>query len=355
MRSSLPRPGGGIGRHAGFRIQWPRGRAGSSPAPGTINGKAFAVEPLICWHKVEAMKKLNYLRLSFLAAFCLYLFTGCPGKKKDPEAPQEPDEPSVEKTQDILPEGEPYTVPELGMQMTWIPAGNFLMGSPPSEPGHRLEEEDLHNVVISRGFWIGTYEVTQKEFTSILDGENPSTFKGPQLPVHKVSWQTAMEFCKALTEREKFAGRMPEHWHFILPTEAQWEYACRAGTTNVFHFGNDEEALEDYAWFSANSKTGEAGTSRPRNVGEKKPNQWGIHDMHGNMGEWCYDWYGKVYSPDGSVDPITEKASDFKVFRGGTYTDISERCRAAHRNRVSPDTENPWIGFRLALMRKYFE
>ena len=128
-----------------------------------------------------------------------------PGKKKDPEAPQEPDEPSVEKTQDILPEGEPYTVPELGMQMTWIPAGNFLMGSPPSEPGHRLEEEDLHNVVISRGFWIGTYEVTQKEFTSILDGENPSTFKGPQLPVHKVSWQTAMEFCKALTEREKFA------------------------------------------------------------------------------------------------------------------------------------------------------
>ena len=184
MRSSLPRPGGGIGRHAGFRIQWPRGRAGSSPAPGTINSIAFAVEPLICWHKVEAMKKLNYLRLSFLAAFCLYLFTGCPGKKKDPEAPQEPDEPSVEKTQDILPEGEPYIVPELGLQMTWIPAGNFLMGSPPSEPGHRLEEEDLHNVVISRGFWIGTYEVTQKEFTLMLDGENPSFFKGPQLPVH---------------------------------------------------------------------------------------------------------------------------------------------------------------------------
>ena len=180
----LYRPGGGIGRHAGFRISGREAVRVQVP-PRAPCWQPFAVEPLICWHKVEAMKKLNYLRLSFLAAFCLYLFTGCPGKKKAPEAPQEPDEPSVEKTQDILPEGEPYTVPELGMQMTWIPAGNFLMGSPPSEPGHRLEEEDLHNVVISRGFWIGTYEVTQKEFTSILDGENPSTFKGPQLPVHK--------------------------------------------------------------------------------------------------------------------------------------------------------------------------
>jgi len=302
------------------------------------------------------MKLFKSLGFRFLALACLSFFTGCPGKKEDPGKTVSPDQPSGEEKQDILPEGEPYTVPELGLKMTWLPAGNFLMGSPPSEPGHRLEEEDLHNVVISRGFWIGTYEVTQEEFDAILGSNaNGSTFKGPNMPVQKVSWETAMEFCRALTEREKFAGRMPEHWHFVLPTEAQWEYACRAGTTHIYHFGNDEEALPQFAWFSENSKEGDAGSSRPKSVGMKKPNEWGIHDMHGNVGEWCYDWYGKVYPPDGSVDPITEKASAFKVFRGGTYTDMAERCRAAHRNRVTPDTENPWVGFRVALMRGYFK
>ena len=157
-----------------------------------------------------------------------------------------------------------------------------------------------------------------------------------------------MEFCEALTEREEFAKRMPPKWHFSLPTEAQWEYACRADTTTVFHFGNDSEALPQYGWFANNSD------GSPKPVGTKKANTWGIKDLHGNVGEWCFDWYGKKYPPSGSVDPITQKASNFKVFRGGTYTDTVERCRAARRNRVTPDTENPWIGFRVVLMRRYF-
>ena len=274
-------------------------------------------------------------------------FGGCPGKKK-PKAPDTPNDPQKEETQGILPEGKHYTVPDLDLKMIWIPSGKFVMGSPKSEPGHRYEEEDLHQVIISRGFWIGQFEVTQTQFETITGG-NPSTFKDPQMPVHKVNWEDAMEFCETLTDRENSMNRMPDKWGFNLPTEAQWEYACRADTTTVFNFGNGAEELPQYGWFSDNSD------GSPKTIGTKKPNPWGIHDLQGNVGEWCFDWYGKAYPDDGSVDPITKKGSAFKIFRGGTYTDISDRCRAAYRNRATPDTSNSWIGFRVVLMRKYFD
>ena len=293
------------------------------------------------------MMKFERIYSQFILVLALALFVGCPGKKK-PIDPDGLDEPQQEETPDLLPEGKLYTVPDLDLKMIWIPSGKFVMGSPKSEPGHRQEEEELHQVTISRGFWIGQFEVTQAQFETIL-GENPSTFKDPQMPVHKVNWEDAMEFCKALTDREKSVNRMPDKWGFNLPTEAQWEYACRADTTTVFNFGNEAEELPQYGWFVDNSD------GRPKTIGTKKPNAWGIHDLHGNMGEWCFDWYGKAYPVDGSIDPITKKASAFKVFRGGTYTDIAERCRAAYRNRITPDTRNPWIGFRVVLMRKYFE
>jgi formylglycine-generating enzyme required for sulfatase activity len=296
---------------------------------------------------LDTMMKFERIYYPLIFVLVLALFVGCPGKKK-PIDPDGPDETQKVEIQDILPEGKPYTVPDLDMQMIWVPPGKFVMGSPKSEPGHRLDEEELHQVIISRGFWIGQFEVSQAQFETIL-GENPSTFKDPLMPVHKVNWEEAMEFCEALTDREKSVNRMPDKWGFNLPTEAQWEYACRADTTTVFHFGNEAEELSQYGWFVDNSD------GSPKTIGTKKPNAWGIHDLHGNMGEWCFDWYGKAYPVDGSVDPITKKASAFKVFRGGTYTDISDRCRAAYRNRITPDTRNPWIGFRVVLMRKYFE
>jgi formylglycine-generating enzyme required for sulfatase activity len=296
---------------------------------------------------LDIMKKLKHIYFALLSVLILALFSGCPGKKKAVD-PDRPDKSPKQEAQDILPEGKPYNVPDLDMKMIWVPPGKFVMGSPKSEPGHRQEEEELHQVTISRGFWVGQFEVTQAQFETIL-GDNPSAFKDPQMPVHKVNWHEAMEFCEVLTEREKSVNRMPNKWSFNLPSEAQWEYACRADTTTVFHFGNEAEELPPYGWFADNSDGG------PKTIGTKKPNAWGIHDLHGNMGEWCFDWYGKAYPVDGSVDPITEKASAFKVFRGGTYTDIPERCRAAHRHRITPETRNPWIGFRVVLMRKYFE
>jgi formylglycine-generating enzyme required for sulfatase activity len=242
-----------------------------------------------------------------------------------------------------LPEGQPHIVSDINMKMVWISPGKFIMGSPTSEPGHQPHEEDLHEVVISKGYWIGQFEVTQAQFEHVLD-TNPSKFKDPNIPVHKVNWHEAMYFCETLTEHERFINRLPDTWKFTLPTESQWEYACRADTKTIFHFGNESHRLEQYGWFASNSADG------PKPVGMKKPNNWGIYDLHGNMGEWCFDWYGKTYPPHGSVDPITEKGSSFKVFRGGTYTDIPNRSRSAYRNRITPDTRNPWIGFRVVLV-----
>ena len=292
--------------------------------------------------------KLNRYLASLYWVACILLFGGC--WNKEPKEPgKDPDQKNPQKVeQDILPEGKPYTVPELNLKMIWVPAGKFMMGSPKSEPGHQTEEENLHQVIISRGFWVGQFEITQSQYEMMM-GENPSIIVDPRMPVQKVSWENAMEFCKELTSREMQEDRLPEHWIFNLPTEAQWEYACRADISGPFHFGYETDELADYAWFHENS------SGSPKPGGLKKPNSWGIHDMHGNLGEWCFDWYGKVYPPDGSVDPITEKASRFKVFRGGTYTDLAERCRAAYRNRIEPSVSNPWIGFRVVLMRSYFE
>ena len=289
-----------------------------------------------------------------LAALSLYLvFTGCkpPPEPTDPGTDPGGKTPGVHTTQpepedkSLLPEGQPLTIESIGMDMAWIPAGKFIMGSPRSENGHQLGEETMHQVIISRGFWMGTLEVTQEQYQKLM-GENPSFWNSdPKMAVNKVDWHQAMEFCEILTDQEQNYGKIPKSWKFILPTESQWEYACRAGSTTVFHYGNERETLSQYAWFSENSQ------QRVKPVGLKKPNKWGLYDIHGNVGEWCFDWYGKKYPPDGSVDPITQKASDFKVFRGGTYADPADRCRAAYRNRNTPETQNPWIGFRVILSR----
>jgi formylglycine-generating enzyme required for sulfatase activity len=180
-------------------------------------------------------------------------------------------------------------------QMVWLESGEFVMGSPPDEVGRFLDKEGPQTrVTLTRGFWMSRFEVTQQEFETLM-AFNPSLFKGdPQRPVEDVTWVQAVNYCAALTDRERQAGHVPEGFAYRLPTEAEWEYAARAGTTTRFSYGDDPgyEHLRDYAWYGGNSGL------RPHPVGQKLPNSWGLYDVHGNVFEWCSDWFGQL--PGGS-------------------------------------------------------
>ena len=175
----------------------------------------------------------------------------------------------------------------VSMKLVLIPSGKFMMGSPDSEETRKTNETPRHEVTISKPFYFGVYTVTQEQYEQIM-GKNPSTCTGAHKPVDTVSWSDAMEFCKKLSVK---TGKTA-----TLPTEAQWEYACRAGSETRFGFGDDEADLGDYAWYDKNSDL----TTHP--VGQKKPNEWGLYDMHGNVWQWCQDWYGD-YSAASKTDP----------------------------------------------------
>jgi formylglycine-generating enzyme required for sulfatase activity len=235
------------------------------------------------------------------------------------------------------------------LEMKWVAPGSFLMGSPSSEDGRFSDEGPQTRVTISKGFWLGRHEVTQAQWQALM-GSNPSSFKDPSLPVEKVSWNDAMAFCKKLTERERAAGRLPEGYAYTLPTEARWEYACRAGTTTALNNGTNLTStygacrnLDALGWYHENS----GGTTHP--VGQKQPNGWGLYDMHGNVWEWCADWYaGKL--PGGSVtDPAGASSGAYRVFRGGSFGCIAQDCRSAYRYGIYPGNRGSSIGFRPAL------
>jgi formylglycine-generating enzyme required for sulfatase activity len=165
-------------------------------------------------------------------------------------------------------------------------------------------------------------------------GHNPSHFRGLDLPVEQVSWWDAMEFCQKLKTSENRTYR--------LPTEAEWEYACRAGSTTAFYFGDDDDSLRDYAWFCINS----GGSSKP--VARKEPNKWGLYDMHGNVFEWCADWHG-YYLDEEAIDPMGPPAGPGRVFRGGSWNLTPNYCRAALRNYRAPAYKHRNVGFRVVL------
>jgi formylglycine-generating enzyme required for sulfatase activity len=222
----------------------------------------------------------------------------------------------------------------IGMKLVWIPPGTFQMGSDDGES----DEKPMHTVKISKGYFMGVYEVTQEQYQKVL-GSNPSAFKGSILPVETVTWDEAVEFCKKLSELEK--GKT-----YRLPTEAEWEYACRAGTTTKFSFGDDESQLGDYAWYDGNSD------SKTHPVGEKKPNAWGLYDMHGNVWEWCQDWYEKDwYSKGPAENPLNESYRDknSRVIRGGSWLISEGGCRVAVRDYYAPTARGTYIGFRVVL------
>jgi len=227
--------------------------------------------------------------------------------------------------------GENFTLAEPGLAMIWVSPGKFLMSSP-----HGAGDDTW--VTLSRGYWLGRTEVTQYQWQAIMDRVPiPSHFRGSDRPVERVAWPTVAEFCQKLTERERAAGRLPDGWRYTLPTEAQWEFACRAGTDGKY--AGDLEAM---AWYEANS--GEQ--SHP--VAQKQPNAWGFYDMHGNVFEWCADWY-RGY-PGGEVsDPTGPAAGQFRVLRGGSWFQPAGWSRSSFRFWHTGEYRVNHVGFRLAL------
>jgi formylglycine-generating enzyme required for sulfatase activity len=226
-------------------------------------------------------------------------------------------------------------------RLVWIPPGRFTMGSPLTEVGRDANEGPQTIVTITRGFFIQKYELTQFEYEALM-GTNPSSCAAPLNPVNEVNWDQAVAFCDELTVVDRAAGRLPPGYVYRLPTEAEWEYACRAGTTTRFSYGNDPTYthLGDYAWYSENSE------GEPHLVSQKRSNAWDLYDMHGNLSEWCLDRYGSY--PGGSVtDPQGPSSGSHRVLRGGGWDDVGRRCRSAQRSRASYGYAD--IGFRVVL------
>ncbi len=248
----------------------------------------------------------------------------------------------------------------IGMKLARIPSGTFLMGSPRTE-SERVRGEVSHEVTITQPFHLGVYEVTQAEFTKIMGGQVQPTFGnnsggGPDHPMENMEWTHAAEFCQKLSALpdELSAGRK-----YRLPTEAQWEYACRAGTATAFHSGASLSSLKA----NCNGKTpyGDAEPGpylrRSAKVGSFSANAFGLYDMHGNVSEWCADWYDpEAYDESPQTDPkgppVGTFPDDFGNFylsvRGGSWLDDARACRSAYRQRAMHKNRYPWIGFRVA-------
>ena len=233
--------------------------------------------------------------------------------------------------------------------MVFIPPGTFRMGSPNSEEDRDLVDPLIGEgpqtaVTISKGFWMGKYEVTQGEYLAVI-GSNPSGFKGDlHRPVESVSWFNATNYCGKLTLRERAAGRIATNSVYRLPTEAEWEYACRAWTSTRFSYGDDTgyADLPNYAWYGDNSDS----TTHP--VGQKLPNPWGLYDMQGNVVEWCQDWFAPY--PGGiALDPQGPATGSRRVARGGLWLRPGSYCRSAWRNGAPPSVMLDGAGFRVVL------
>jgi formylglycine-generating enzyme required for sulfatase activity len=220
------------------------------------------------------------------------------------------------------------------MEFVQIPAGKFMMGSNSGDN----DEKPIHEVSISKAFYLGKYEVTQAQWQAMM-GANSSRFKNdPNFSVENVSWNEVQDFINKLHDEEKGVK-------YRLPTEAEWEYAARAGTTTAYSFGDKPDELGEYAWFFDNARR----TTHP--VGQKKPNQWGLYDMHGNVWEWVQDWYSKdAYKAltSTAVDPQGPATGSYRVFRGGCWgNNLISAYRSAQRRYDAPSNRNGYLGFRL--------
>lgn len=257
--------------------------------------------------------------------------------------------------------GEEKVLPS-GLRLRWCPPTQepFKMGSPANEKGRRPDETQVQ-VTLSSGFWMGETEVTQGQWKSLMQSE-PWKGKGyakegasypasyishGQAQSAKLDPDSALEFCRRLTDLERKAGRLPTGWKYTLPTEAQWEYACRAGEKSRFSFGEDEGKLSEFGWWGGLVGDGNARSEQAASkVGMKLANSWGMRDMHGNLFEWCSDWY--IEKLPGGLDPVGTNKGKYRVLRGGSWYDGVSNCRSAFRSRNSPEYRIFFAGFRVA-------
>jgi sulfatase modifying factor 1 len=280
---------------------------------------------------------------------------------------------------------------DVKLELAWIPAGTFVMGSPAAESGRRADENPQTTVTLSRGFWLGRTHVTIAQWRSVMgvglrgqlvkmiEDEEPHDLGGKlqtrreymgfspgqvddylageadDLPMYFVSWEDAMEFCRRLSALERAAGRLPEGYEYDLPSEAQWEYAARAGSREANY-----QTLDAIAWYDANSAQGYAGkgfkvaggaNGGPHAVGLKSPNHWGLYDTAGNVWQWCRDWYAP-YSGGKLVDPAGPPSGTLRVNRGGSFGSSARDERSASRAANPPMEASAYRGFRLALVAR---
>jgi formylglycine-generating enzyme required for sulfatase activity len=233
--------------------------------------------------------------------------------------------------------------------MIWVADGNFTMGSPTTEPGRSTSETE-HNVSLTKGFYLGKYEVTQAQYAVVMSGNtnslNPSPSNwpnNPNRPVEKVSWDDVQIFLTRLNASEQAAGRLPSGWSYVLPTESQWEYACRAGTTTAYSWGATIA--------TSNANYSSSGLSQTTDVGQYGANPWGFFDMHGNVYEWTADWYA-VYSSGVQTDPTGPASGSYGVIRGGSRYHAGAYLRSAHRNYGTPSSRSINIGFRVGFKQQ---
>lgn len=231
--------------------------------------------------------------------------------------------------------GKNFATTIAGIAMVWIAPGTFRMSA-------TIGSDDDTVVTLTRGYWLGRTEITQEQWQVLMSHVPvPSLFRGSERPVERIAWVSAMEFCRKLTEQEGAAGRLPKGYEYTLPTEAQWEYACRAGTTGAY-----SGDLDQVAWYAVTSE------AQTHPVGQKAPNAWGLYDMHGNVAEWCADGYAG-YSGGHVSDPWNDftwpSAALSRIARGGAWNSEAGLCRSAWRGWSPLNTTAATIGFRLAL------
>ena len=241
-----------------------------------------------------------------------------------------------------------------------------MMGSPASEAA-RADDETQHRVQISHPFYLARYEVTQQQWqqvmgTSIQEQDakdatmNLLRGEGPTFPMYHVNWSEAIEYCEKLTEQHRKEGVLPNGYVYTLPTEAQWEYACRAGSTTPFAVGDGTNISSKQANLDGNYPYGTAEKGpyleRTEEVGKYPPNRWMLHDMHGNVWEWCRDWYDTYPKAEPAVDPAGPDTGSGRVVRGGAWNDVAQGCRSACRNRGDPGKRYRFLGFRVAAVQE---
>ena len=262
-----------------------------------------------------------------LAVGCLALLVCSVGTTQEPQ----PANPVDELTLTIS------GAEDVELRLRRIPAGSFMMGSPADETHRQDDEGPIRRVTISEPFYMGVYPVTQAQWQAVM-GSNPSRFAGdPERPVEQVSWDDCQRFVEALNEMG--IGT------FRLPTEAEWEYACRAGTETRYYWGDDEDKEEvgEYAWYLENAGR------QTHPVGRKKPNPWGLHDMSGNVYEWCQDWYAESYPDVDETDPTGPGAGLYRVMRGGSWHHWPRFLRSGNRFRYTPGVRYFHVGMRLVM------